>query len=158
MGNYVEYPIYIYQGQQSLPWVSTKQETWLMSQRLSEWNPQQRFSQAVLTCQKNQDGSYSPVTVKGTNISESNNIIAQNMPAASNTVMSAAITTGLKGMLAKKMNEPAMPEPIPEVVTQPVVEAPAPVTLPEEEMKARPEPAPIMEAQPEEPQQYYQAE
>ena len=81
MGNFVSFPIEIYHEQQNLPWVSTKEQTWQMAQKIADWSPQIIYSEAQLHCEKNADGSWRGVCVSGSNVSNNSNIIAQNMPA-----------------------------------------------------------------------------
>jgi len=39
MGNSVSFPIVVKSESQNLPWVSTKEQTWMMSQDIQAWEP-----------------------------------------------------------------------------------------------------------------------
>lgn len=62
MGNSVSFPITVSSQEQNLPWVSTKEQTWLMAQDLTAWEPTVSYPMVYLRCDKNPDDTLTPVS------------------------------------------------------------------------------------------------
>ena len=74
MGNSVSFPIVVKSESQNLPWVSTKEQTWIMSQDIQTWEPLVSYPSVHLSFNKNPDGTLTPVSSW-----DSNNMIPQHV-------------------------------------------------------------------------------
>lgn len=62
MGNNVSFNINVQSQAQNLPWVSTKEQTWLMANDQTAWEPTVSNPVVYLKCERNPDGSLNPVS------------------------------------------------------------------------------------------------
>ena len=62
MGNSVTFPIEVKAEAYNLPWVSTKEQTWMMANSISDWAPILVQPVTHLHFEKNEEGQYKPVS------------------------------------------------------------------------------------------------